>query len=156
MDDFSALAYNRETGVFTWKRHARKNRVGTPAGWKIQGYVRIKVNRKYYLAHRLAWFFEYGEFPEMFIDHINGDGMDNRIANLRLAGYEINSQNKRTAQRNNKCGFLGVSWSSSSNAWRATIKHKGVRTHLGVFKTVEEASAAYIAAKRLLHAGCTI
>ena len=157
MSEFDALVYHRDTGVFTWRVVHMKSKVGEKAGsLHNKGYWRIRVNGKGYLAHRLVWFFEHGEFPSSFIDHINGDRLDNRIENLRLADYELNAQNKREPHRNNKSGFLGVSWSESSKCWKASIRHKDKRTHLGMFASKEEAGAAYVEAKRLLHKGCTI
>jgi len=47
------------------------------------GYIIIKINRKDYQAHRLAWLYEYGNFPKQTIDHINRIKTDNRICNLR-------------------------------------------------------------------------
>lgn len=157
MNEFDALEYHADSGSFTWRTHSKRSNIGKLAGnIHNRGYWRIRIHGKTYLAHRLVWFFEHGEFPDSFLDHINGNRLDNRIENLRQANYELNAQNKRVAYKNNKCGFLGVRWSVTSKAWMASIKHKGVRTHLGVFKTPEEASAAYIAAKRRLHEGCTI
>lgn len=80
------------------------------------------------------------------IDHINGNGLDNRRANLRIVN---DKQNRMNSQRyvNNASGFKGVTtyWSKSS-PWRANIRVDGKQKHLGVFKTAEEAAHAYDAA----------
>ena len=79
------LNYDPDTGDFTWKvSTSNRVRVGQVAGTlRHDGYIRIKVNGKLYLAHRLAWFFVYGVWPVEFLDHIDQDKSNNRINNLR-------------------------------------------------------------------------
>ena len=151
-----ALDFNQDTGVFTWKVNlSRKAKVGVIAGsLHPDGRWRIMLDRHKHQSHRLAWFYVNGEWPSMEIDHINGVSADNRIANLRLATRAINTQNIRSAQKNNKCGFLGVM--AFKDKFHAKIRAKGRLIYLGVFKTAQEAHAAYLLAKRKLHEGCTI
>ena len=77
------IAYDPETGIFTRikavKGHAAVSKVGAVGN---HGYLSIYFNGKLQLAHRLAWFLTYGEWPTM-LDHINGNKLDNRISNLR-------------------------------------------------------------------------
>jgi hypothetical protein len=68
--------------------------LGTSNGF---GYLRITVLGKSYYAHRLAWFYMNGEWPDQ-IDHINGIKSDNRIENLRNVTVQQNNQNKLNAQ----------------------------------------------------------
>lgn len=84
------------------------------------------------------------------IDHINGNTMDNRRSNLRIATHAENVRN-RLAQRNNKSGYKGVYFHARSQRWRATIQHEGKRHYLGSFDTAELASAAYTAAADRLY-----
>jgi hypothetical protein len=89
------LHYDPETGIFTnlTQRggHAKK---GAVAGTKNSiGYVCIRIDYDQYRAHRLAWLYVYGEFPEKFIDHMNEIRDDNRIINLRLATHQENLHN---------------------------------------------------------------
>lgn len=81
-------------------------------------------------------------------DHINGDGLDNRRANLRQATPAQNSQN-RGRQANNTSGYKGVS--RRSNGWGAAIHANRKKHGLGTFPTKEEAARAYDAAARKLH-----
>jgi len=82
-----------------------------------------------------------------FVDHINGDGLDNRRENLRLA---TNSQNQANSgiRRNNTTGYKGVSFHKTLGKWHATIMVKGKKKHLGYFDTPEEAAEAYNDAAR--------
>ncbi len=80
------------------------------------------------------------ETPE--VDHRDGDGLNNRRSNLRLATRSQNNQNSGIPSRN-ASGFKGVSWQKSRCKWRAQIGFNGYRKHLGLFETKEEAAAAY-------------
>jgi hypothetical protein len=114
------------------------------------GYLNVSVRGQSHKAHRIVWFLERGEWPQDELDHINGKRDDNRIGNLRAATHLENSQN-RTAQANNKSGFLGVSWKASRGKWRAQITADGKKHMLGYFDTAEDASRAYLEAKERLH-----
>jgi hypothetical protein len=78
-------------------------------------------------------------------DHINGDKLDNRRTNLRIATPTQNLQN-RGKTKQNKSGYKGVSWYRAMGKWRAQITVNGKKTYLGTFATPEEAYAAYAAA----------
>lgn len=84
------------------------------------------------------------------VDHINGDGLDNRRANLREATNAQNMRNKGL-YRNNSSGFKGVSWQKECRKWQAGIRLDGTRRHLGLFLVAEDAAAAYDEAARELH-----
>jgi hypothetical protein len=87
------LIYDPETGLFTKiRRNFKKPFAGTP---HPVGYIRITIDKRFYLAHRLAWFYVKGKWPEADIDHINGDKTDNRFANLREASRSLNRGNSR-------------------------------------------------------------
>jgi len=76
------------------------------------------------------------------VDHINGNGLDNRRSNLRLATRAQNQHN-RGLNRNNKSGFKGVVWYPRYNKWLSVIIVDGQRKHLGYFSELEDAVAAY-------------
>jgi len=86
----------------------------------------------------------------MHVDHISGDGLDNRRANLRLATYAQNNQNCRVYQ-NNKSGYKGVRWNRRDKRWLAEIRANGLRKYIGLFDSPAEAHAAYCAAAKELH-----
>lgn len=153
------LHYDPETGAFTWRSNRTPRiRAGAVAGHRHPlGYWTLSVDGKRYYGHRLAWLHYYGEWPTNCVDHINGDGLDNRIANLRDITHKENIQNQRRAAKNNESsGILGVGWFEPRQKWRAQIGHDGRSIHLGYFDTADEARTYYLVAKRLLHKGCTI
>jgi hypothetical protein len=152
------LDYDHSTGQFCWRRrkgvpHATNVRyAGKPAGHHCDrlGYVLLGINRRLYRALRLAWLYVFGEWPDGDLDHINGDGFDNRIGNLRLATSTQNHGNARTPKHNTS-GLKGAYWDKRAGRWLAQIKHQRKQHHLGYFDTAEEAHAAYVEAARRLH-----
>lgn len=153
----SLLAYDTATGIFTWKVARGCAAKGSPAGAPLgNGYIGIRVDGVRYLAHRLAWLLIHGEWPKGEVDHINGSRYDNRIENLRDVPRSLNQQNQARAQASNSTGALGVSKADAKGRFRARIFTNGKERHLGTFKTVEEASRAYVSAKRQLHPGGVI
>ena len=155
-----SLDYNPETGEFRWKIAVGNNKVkaGSLAGNvnKPTGRLQIGFQGKLYLAHRLAWLMTYSVIPKQVIDHIDGNPLNNRISNLRDVSRSVNGQNRRNAQFGNKTGFLGVSFHKQSGKFQAQIQLNGRVKYLGLFPTAELARAAYLAAKREIHEGCTI
>lgn len=149
------LEYNQDSGVFKRKLTVRQYKAGTEAGcFTKAGYVVICIDRKNYMAHVLAWFYVFGEWPTCQVDHRNGIGTDNRFSNLRDVSTAINAQNKHRARSDSTVGLLGVV--KNRNKFTARIKVGGKRTNIGTFGTAEQAHNEYVKAKRLLHEGCTI
>ena len=138
------LNYCPETGIFTWKViTSNRARLDCPAGnLTSHGYIRISVLGNVYYAHRLAWLYVHGEFPKNEIDHINRVTTDNRIDNIRLATHNQNLRNL-SKKKNNKSGYIGVSWAKREHKWEAYCTHKGKRYSLGYFNTAENASNTY-------------
>ncbi len=146
------LDYDPVTGDFT-RMVANSNRikVGDIAGFVNKGgYKQLMINKKTYYAHRLAWLYIYGEFPQNHIDHINGNKKDNRIANLRECTNIENHQNM-ASRKNSTSKYLGVCWSNYHNKWFAQISFNYQKKYLGLFENEEEAFAAYLKAKKELH-----
>ncbi len=149
------LDYDPETGEFRWKSNKKGHKSGHIAGnLQRNGYRRIKVDGKKYLAHRLAWLWMTGMWPPNQIDHINGDRSGNRFMNLRLADNTFNMQNQRKAMSNNYSGLLGV-WPNHGK-WQAGVRVMGKLVHLGTFDCPEKAHHAYLTTKRELHEGNTL
>lgn len=86
--------------------------------------------------------------PMLHADHINGNGLDNRRKNLRLATISQNAMN-RGVHKNNKLGVKGV-YLSKSGKYRVIIQKNEKKTHLGYFSTLKEASDAYNSAAKSL------
>jgi len=85
-----------------------------------------------------------------WVDHINGDTLDNRRGNLRFADPEKNSCNAGI-RRDNTTGFKGVTYRAKYNKYSAAIKFRGVTYNLGQHETPEQAHAAYCAKAKELH-----
>jgi len=84
------------------------------------------------------------------VDHVNGDGIDNRRDNLRAATKAQNAYNVGP-RAHNTSGFKGVTFYKPTKKWRAMIMAQGKRRYLGYFTTPESAASAYAAASASLH-----
>jgi hypothetical protein len=104
------------------------------------GYVRFEHRGKLFLAHRVAWFLHYGEWPPEEIDHIDGNGQNNKIENLRLSDRSQNMCN-RGAYKCNSLGLKGVR--ADGNKYSAQLSHRKKVYWLGMHDTAEEAAKAY-------------
>jgi hypothetical protein len=144
----SFLAYDPETGVFTRLVDHRGHKVGSVAGHNSYKRLNVRVDGQSYSAHRLAWFYVYGVWPTKFIDHINGDTSDNRIANLREASNQENMRNLKL-RVTNKTGAKGVC--VTGKRFSAFIKANYKSIGLGTFDTIDEAAHAYNKAAIALH-----
>lgn len=141
------LSYDPETGVFKWANSPNYNiKSGdTARNITVKGYARIRLNKKHFFLHRVAWFFYYGSWPDCLIDHINGDRADNRISNLREASFSENARSKGI-QKNNKTGYKGISKVKGCySRFSARIVLPSGLKYIGSYKSEEEAHAAYIA-----------
>lgn len=137
------LEYNPVNGLF-FRRIRTSNRIneGDIAGSRDKkGYICIRVYGKTYKAHRLAWLYMKGSWPEYEIDHINGIKDDNRIINLRDVEKHVNQQNR----------FNIKGYSKDGNRWKAQIRVNRKWIHLGCFGTEKEAHDEYIKAKKRYH-----
>jgi hypothetical protein len=129
---------------FNWQ--ARYDR--TTGKW----YAARQVHRKFIYMHR-----EILNAPDgLHGDHINGDTLDNRRSNLRLATSAQNAWN-RDKYKNNTTGYKGVTYDKGRGKARAQITVHGKHRHLGWFDDPREAALAYDQAARQYHGpyGCT-
>jgi hypothetical protein len=125
---------------FSWSAKPKPSKVYAVTGLKSRsGYTTV-------LMHRMIMRYPLG----LQVDHIDGDGLNNRKSNLRVATHAQNMWN-RGPQHNNTSGFRGVSWHEKSAKWQARIKHENGRMFLGYFDTAEAANEAYIEASKRLH-----
>lgn len=143
------LSYEPSTGWFTnlyWRNY--NSPPGKRTGTLTCGrrYRKISINKVDHYEHRLAWLYVHGIYPKE-IDHINGDGLDNRIDNLRLADRSQNIGNAHYT--GGVSGIRGVYASGRDSPWLAQIQVDGRCKHLGYFDTIEEAYEAYKAAAEL-------
>ena len=148
----SVLRYVPETGEFFWTAAVKRNiKVGAEAGRiNSYGYRQIGYRGKRYLAHRLAWLFSYGKWPEKFVDHINGLKDDNRLDNLRAADIFENQFNS-SPRKNSTSGYKGVSYAKATGKWQAQMEVRRKVIYLGQFETPEMAHDAYVRASKMHH-----
>lgn len=145
---YSLFSIDLSKGVLV---HKKKFGVmaGSAAGNVMpSGYVRVKIDGKLYLAHRVIYKMVTGEDPcEHEIDHIDGDKRNNRPENLRLATRHQNRQNVGT-YKNNKSKLRGVWYEKSRKCFLCSVQSFGNRETFGPFSTAEEASEVYESVSR--------
>lgn len=148
----SLLDYNQETGVFRWAvDRGGFARAGSIAGnTDSKGYTQIRLERRLVLAHRLAWAFVHGYWPDHNIDHIDRNPKNNSIFNLRACTHAQNHQNTGI-RSDNTSGVTGVSYVKRSGKWLAYINRDGVCYRLGLFESMADAVCARLAAKQSIH-----
>jgi hypothetical protein len=110
---------------------------------KSTNYAETSVGRERILMHRLLMGAGHGEV----VDHVNGNGLDNRRENMRLCHQRDNARNRR-GSKSSRSGVKGVSWRTDISRWRARIMVSRREIALGVFDSREEAIAAYNTAAR--------
>lgn len=138
------LHYDPATGIFTWIVSPSKNvKSGSVPGTLYKNhsgneYLRVTIKRRHYRLHRLAWLYVYGDFPEL-IDHINGNGLDNRIENLRSVSSSENSRNTKLSVKSKYCvhGITKV-----KNRYKVVIGYQMKQIYIGSFRSVDDAVRA--------------
>lgn len=150
------LEYDEVTGDLTWKPRPVRNR--TERTWhtryagKLAGsakgttYWEVHILGQTYVAHRVAWALYHGKWPDGEIDHVDGNGRNNAISNLRDVPRILNGRN-RSRPVNNTSGVLGVSWHRTGKKWHARIIMLGKTIHLGLFDNIHDAANARRAAE---------
>ena len=132
------LHYNPHTGQFRWKSNRWQRWREKPGCIQTlkSGYKRliITIDYQHYRAHRLAWLYMTGEWPEYNIDHINRKSLDNRWSKLRLAPKSLNYYNRGTP-KNSTSGQRGVCFVRMLKPWKVQISGKC----RGYFRTKKEA-----------------
>ena len=142
--------YDKETGKLYWKAARQGVTVGKEIGTvSTNGYRVLTINGKMYKTHRIVFLMHKGYLPAI-LDHIDGDGLNNRLENLRPASYNQNQHNRKL-NNNNKTGFKGVSYIKATNKFRALINHQHKAIYLGEYATPEEADKVVRAAREELH-----
>lgn len=146
------IEYDPDSGRLTWRvrtypkhgslksvkvfnsRFAGKNAFTADNGG---GYKQGRIYRKAYFAHRVAWAIANGHWPDLKVDHINGDRSDNRLANLRAVTNIENARNCSPKSKSSS-GVKGVSLHKATGRWRAHIRSN----HIGLFDRIEDAIEA--------------
>lgn len=144
-----ALRYEADTGRFFWlappRNHAGLR--GAEAGVSVENrggksYWVVKIGGKAYKRARLAFFFTEGRWPHPCVDHINGDSLDDRAANLREATHLENARNVSGFKKANAHLPMGVRLTRHGR-YQARLQVEAKTLYLGTFATVDEARIAY-------------
>lgn len=150
------VTYDTKTGAMTWRTRPENHFKNAHAAnaWNAQHalreagtisethgirYRQVQIGLAFYKTHRLAWLYVTGAHPKNQIDHISGDGLDNRIANLRDVTNLENHRNMKMS-RANTTGVCGVH--PHKGKYKAQIRANGKTRHLGTFDTVADAARA--------------
>lgn len=135
------LNYNPDSGVFSFKKARGCRKAGDIAGSFNRGYISIKVDGRKYSAHRLAFLYMEGAFPEdgLDVDHINRVKDDNRWKNLRVVTRTLNALNTG-CNKNNELGSSNIRVLKDTGRYQVRIAGKS----LGCFDTLEEAEKCYV------------
>lgn len=143
------LRYDRTTGLLYWVKQTEQYSIkpGDVAGYNCGDYLAVTVQGKGYRQHRVAWLLAHGAWPEGEIDHINGNGKDNRLCNLRDVPKHTNLINQYK-HRNGK--LFGCSFDKRRSTWKAKIVVNKKEYYLGAYKTEVEAHQAYVRASKQL------
>jgi hypothetical protein len=149
--------YDAESGRLYWIERPKVGktgglkRVGELAGSRgAYGHCVIEITGKNHFAHRIIWEMHNGPIPKgLMIDHIDGNGWNNRLNNLRLVTAMQNSWNCKPP-KSNTSGHVGVV-RYRKDKWRAMITANKKVIHLGIFDNIEEAAAARQRGKALYH-----
>lgn len=139
------LNYDLCSGQFFWRSTGSGRRKGLIAGHikkyeSGKSYLLIKIKGRLFRAHRLAWLYVYGYEPEC-IDHIDGNGLNNSINNLRDIALPENGKNQRLFSTNTS-GVTGVYWMKANQKWHAKIVINRKSIHLGYFDDKDDAIRA--------------
>lgn len=147
------ITYNPETGLFVNNntgnaigfKHNTRTKKDKQLGKKDKYYMKIQIGKKRYYAHRLAWLYVYGSIPmaPFQIDHIDGNGLNNCISNLRIVNPSENNFNMTKAK--------GYHLDKRRNKYVARLIVYGKRISLGSYEREDDARRAYLNAKSELH-----
>jgi hypothetical protein len=151
------LDYNSDSGIFTRRITAGGQVIGDRVGAiTTKGYLYTSVDTRKYMCHVLAWFYHYKAWPTNQIDHIDRVKTHNWISNLQDVTQNVNQHNRIIPRKDNKSGFIGVSFYPKLNKFAAKIRVNKMGIHLGYHNTPEEAHQAYLNAKAIYHPSFTL
>ena len=123
--------------------------VGAESGCEKNGYRWVSINKQRYSVHRVIFYMTHGYCSE-YIDHIDGNGLNNKPENLRPATLSENKCNQKI-YKSNTSGVKGVYWCKPKNTWVAQIGFNNRRRTLGRFKTKELAEEFIDLAREMSH-----
>lgn len=149
--DYVNQLFEYRDGELFWKiKHSRNILIGKKVGSKTKrGYFQLRIDKKFYLIHRVIFLMHYGHLPE-YLDHIDGNPSNNKIENLRAATLTQNQYNKKL-NKNNSSGIKGVSWKITLKKWEVRIQIKKIPKIIGYFDDLELAGLVVQEARNKYH-----
>ena len=127
-----------------------KNKMAGSLGKR--GYLVVRINKQQFYEHRIIYAIANGFNPLQNIDHIDGNKLNNNPSNLRDVSQTENMQNITKARKHCVSGIQGAFLHKKTGKYTSSITANKVRHYLGMFDTPEQAHAAYMSAKRQMHA----
>lgn len=144
--------YEPDTGILRWSEERPKedfkskesytrylkHKVGTIAGSPRKvtenlTYQYLSIHSTHIYAHHIVWFLEHGKWPDPMLDHIDGDGSNNRLSNLRECVSKDNQKNTKK-YKSNSSGVTGVSWAGGRKYFTAYIGQDNLGCCLTLFE----------------------
>jgi hypothetical protein len=140
------FAYSPTTGEFIWLiQSSSRTKPGQTAGCMSHGYLQTKLDGVQYRVHRIIWKLVTGKDPHpLQIDHADGNPLNNRWENLRVASLGEQARNRRSPADKRSGLPKGVALTRSRQRYLARITKDGRQIYLGTFDTPEEAHQAYL------------
>ena len=137
-------------GELYWKDSRGRIKIGTAAGTvNSAGYKITTIDSKKVLNHRIIFVMHNGYWPD-YVDHINGDKLDNRIENLRACTQSENMYNQGI-NRCNTSGTKHVRWNKHRSKWAVHMRISGRSTYLGLYEDRELAELVALEARNKYH-----
>jgi hypothetical protein len=138
-------------GNLYWKRYPDySNKSLVKAGfYHSTGYQVVKIYGKRHKVHRIIFMIHHGYVPK-YIDHIDGNKLNNNIENLRECNHNQNMHNRRISS-NNTSGIKGITWRSDIKKWWPQLMVNNKRIYLGTYDDLELAELVIIEARNLYH-----
>ena len=137
--DYLNYLFDYKNGELFWKNPiSTKLKIGQKAGSKgSNNYLKVSINGKLYLNHRIIFMMHYGYFPKI-VDHIDNNSLNNLIENLRLATKSQNQHNANIS-KNNKSGIKGIYWHKANSKWKVQFKLNGKKMYFGEYNDIDYA-----------------
>jgi hypothetical protein len=138
--------YVYKDGFLLRKNSSGGEKAGSIAGWLAESrdkkfYYRLTINKKTYYVHQIVYLYHHGYIPS-YLDHIDGDGLNNKIENLRECTQSQNIANSKLSKANSS-GYKGVTYRKDTKNWQAQITVNRKNISIGSYKTKKEAAIAY-------------
>ena len=143
--------FEYKDGNLYWRESNGRAKAGSLAGCSTNSdkYIRVRINNKLHLIHRVIFFMHHGYSPKE-IDHIKCDRTDNRIENLREATGGQNQKN-RGKQKNNTSGYKNVTWHKTQKKWQVGMHFNKKFKLIGRFDDLELADLVAQEARNKYH-----